>query len=123
VEKILALVKYKIISFLLRFNVIIGKKLSFWMAQHEADDYVIKNEKFDLRTIPRRIKNLLLHDEDIIERRRAICNDCEFRFGLNCKKCGCFIDAKTKVAGQSCPVGKWDKVIIEDKKVGSVATA
>ena len=37
------------------------------MAQYEADDYAVKNEKLDLRTIPKRMKNLLLHDKDIIE--------------------------------------------------------
>ena len=47
--------------------------------------------------------------QDIIDKRRAICDDCEFKMGLNCLKCGCFIAAKTRVATVACPVGKWDK--------------
>jgi len=92
------------------------------MAKYEADEYAEKNEMFDLRAIPGRIKNILLHDQDVIDTRRAICDGCEHRFGLNCKKCGCFIKAKTKVATSSCPVGKWGKHI-EGDTVGNFATS
>ena len=117
-------VKYNIINFLLQLNIKIGRKLSYILAKYEADEYAIENEKIDLRSIPRRIKNILLHDQEIIDKRRALCNDCEHRFGLNCKKCGCFIASKTKVATARCPVGKWEKEydFIKGKKVGSLAT-
>ena len=118
----MVLVKYNIINSLLKLNIKIGRKLTYLMAKYEADEYAEKNENFDLRSLPSRIKNIILHDQDIIDKRRALCNDCEHRFGLNCKKCGCFIAAKTKVASTSCPVGKWGKEIIEGKKVGSLIT-
>ena len=92
------------------------------VAKYEADEYAVKNENIDLRTIPRRIKNILLYDQDIIEKRRALCDGCEYRLGLNCKKCGCFISAKTKIAISSCPVGKWDKETIEGDKIGYLST-
>ncbi|MAH48352.1 hypothetical protein CMI37_21180 [Candidatus Pacearchaeota archaeon] len=117
------LVKYNIINFLLQLNIKIGRKLSYLLAKYEADEYVEKNENIDLRSIPRRIKNIILHDQDIIDQRRTLCNDCEHRLGLNCKKCGCFIAAKTRVAITSCPVGKWGKVEIEGKKVGTYVTS
>ena len=58
-----------------------------------------------------RFSHILLKDQDIIDKRVAICNDCEFLVKAtgNCKKCGCFIKAKTKVATVACPIGKWDK--------------
>jgi len=41
--------------------------------------------------------------------RMAICNSCD---ELNttvktCKKCGCYMPAKTTFANTSCPLGKW----------------
>ena len=116
------LVKYNIINFLLQLNIRIGRKLTYLIAKYEADEYAEKNEMFDLRAIPGRIKNILLYDQDVIDTRRAICDGCEHRFGLNCKKCGCFIKAKTKVATSSCPVGKWGKHI-EGDTVGNYATS
>ena len=94
------------------------------MAQYEADDYAIKNEKLDLRTIPKRMKNLLLYDKDIIEARFEECKACEHFVKLTsqCLKCGCFMKVKTRVAGASCPVGKWGKETIGDKKIVPLPT-
>jgi hypothetical protein len=48
-----------------------------------------------------------LVDENKKEERMKICRDCEF-FLLNvCKKCGCFMPAKTKFQTSRCPIGKW----------------
>jgi hypothetical protein len=33
-----------------------------------------------------------------------------------CKKCGCFMEAKTKLPNAECPIGKWDKVSVSYKK-------
>lgn len=50
----------------------------------------------------------LLADEELQNERISICNSCEFlTMTRNCKKCGCFVDAKTRLAGQHCPLGKW----------------
>lgn len=104
-------VKYKIVKFLLDINIKIGRKLLYMQGSYEANRYAEKNKKFDLRTIPARIKNVLLHDQDIIDKRRAECDKCEFLFKPtgNCKKCGCWMTAKTKVATAACPIGKWGK--------------
>lgn len=47
----------------------------------------------------------------IKEQRLEICRVCpEFiKFTHQCKKCGCLMDAKTKLAAASCPLGKWGK--------------
>ena len=104
--------KLKLVIFLLKHTVKIGRRLAFYKAKYSAGEEVGKvaqKQKFDLRKMNDRMKNVLLHDQDIIDKRRAICDDCEFKIGLNCKKCGCFIAAKTRVATVGCPIGKWDK--------------
>jgi hypothetical protein len=50
----------------------------------------------------------LLADEEVQQTRISICNSCEFlTMTRNCKKCGCFVDAKSRLAGQHCPIRKW----------------
>lgn len=41
--------------------------------------------------------------------RLTICLGCEHLFHPTntCKKCGCFVHAKTKLTNATCPVGKW----------------
>lgn len=40
--------------------------------------------------------------------RMKICNTCDqLRNGLSCNICGCFVDAKTRVPEESCPLNKW----------------
>ena len=41
--------------------------------------------------------------------RMDICRKCEFYIAKEekCKKCGCYMMAKTKLATAKCPVGKW----------------
>ena len=43
------------------------------------------------------------------DRRLAICKECPFliKATSQCKKCGCFMQAKTRVKHAECPVGKW----------------
>lgn len=45
-----------------------------------------------------------------------ICNSCEFLFTptRNCKKCGCFVDAKAALAISDCPINKWPKIDIKE---------
>ncbi len=52
--------------------------------------------------------------DDVIAERRRICQGCEkftrtAVFG-RCGECGCFVRAKTTLAGESCPIGKWGAV-------------
>ena len=123
---ILELVKYKIINSLLWLNIIIGRKLTYLLAKYEADEYAEKNEKFDLRAIPGRIKSVLLHDSDIIETRLAECRDCEhfIKATSQCKKCGCFMKVKTRLSTARCPIGKWEREFdfIKGKNVPHIAS-
>ena len=46
---------------------------------------------------------------EIAQERLDICQSCEYLFKKTntCKKCGCFMDAKTKLKKAECPIGKW----------------
>lgn len=48
--------------------------------------------------------------ESVVTERMNICLECEHYFSLTsqCSQCGCFLKAKTKLAGSSCPIKKWD---------------
>lgn len=55
--------------------------------------------------------------DEIAHERYNMCQGCEHFIKLTkqCKKCGCFMNLKTKLAGAECPVGKWKPVnILED---------
>jgi len=58
-------------------------------------------------------------EDSIKEYRMSICKQCEHYIELTsgCAKCGCFLPAKTKIAGTSCPIGKWAKVIRSDDNI------
>lgn len=47
--------------------------------------------------------------EDIASHRMSICKQCPFlfKFTKQCRKCGCFMEAKTKLPNAECPIGKW----------------
>ena len=113
-EEELILAYLKIINFLLNLNIKIGKRLAFYQAKYSAGEEVeqiAQRQKFDLRGMANRFKAVMLHDQDIIDKRMEICNGCEFLFKPtgSCKKCGCFVSKKTRVATVACPIGKWDK--------------
>ncbi len=41
--------------------------------------------------------------------RLSICKECPelIKLTTQCKKCGCFMAAKTKLENARCPLGKW----------------
>lgn len=43
------------------------------------------------------------------EKRINICKTCEHfdSYKDKCKLCGCYMTMKTRLSGESCPVGKW----------------
>jgi hypothetical protein len=43
------------------------------------------------------------------EARLNICKSCPelIKFTMQCKKCGCFMVAKTKLEISKCPIAKW----------------
>lgn len=48
-------------------------------------------------------------DEETFTKRFDICKQCPELINLTkqCKKCGCFMAAKTKILNAACPIGKW----------------
>jgi hypothetical protein len=48
-------------------------------------------------------------DDETAAKRLAICNECPelIKLTKQCKKCGCFMAAKTKLGRATCPLGKW----------------
>jgi hypothetical protein len=48
-------------------------------------------------------------DELLASNRYSICNSCPelIKLTKQCKKCGCFMAAKTKLQKAACPLGKW----------------
>lgn len=51
----------------------------------------------------------MLATKQISDYRYNICKGCEHFISktTTCKKCGCFMIAKTKLKNARCPVGKW----------------
>lgn len=47
--------------------------------------------------------------EQEANKRLNICLGCDrlIKLTTQCKECGCFMNAKTKLAHSSCPLGKW----------------
>ena len=110
------------LKYLLKLNIKIGQKLTYLIARYEAEGEVqeiVKSQKFDMRGMSNRLKNVILHDQDIIDKRWDICMGCEFLNNNKCDKCGCFMKVKTRVATARCPIGKWEKEykFIKGKKV------
>ncbi len=48
-------------------------------------------------------------EESVSRERYSICQSCPelVRLTKQCKKCGCFMAVKTKLAEAVCPLGKW----------------
>jgi hypothetical protein len=55
--------------------------------------------------------------EIVATERFEICKACPELIQLTktCKKCGCFMEAKTKLPNASCPLNKWNEFIPEKK--------
>lgn len=48
-------------------------------------------------------------EEDLATTRLNICKECPelIQLTTQCKQCGCFMAAKTKLEAAKCPLGKW----------------
>lgn len=61
-----------------------------------------------LRVVGRAVRREpVLAGAEEVARREAVCGGCELRQGLRCRKCGCWLRAKVRLAGEKCPAGKW----------------
>jgi hypothetical protein len=60
-------------------------------------------------------KNIGRVENEIAKERMSICLSCPELIQLTkqCKKCGCLMEAKTKLPNASCPLGKWAEVKIK----------
>lgn len=47
--------------------------------------------------------------DEVQEQRHLVCKSCPelIKLTKQCKKCGCFMDIKTKLMAAKCPIGKW----------------
>ncbi len=52
-------------------------------------------------------REVLLVDSSTKKKRLSVCDQCEYRSDMQCSVCECFILAKTMLASESCPKGKW----------------
>lgn len=48
-------------------------------------------------------------NESVSSGRYEVCSSCPelIKLTKQCKKCGCFMSAKTKIEKAACPIGKW----------------
>tara|TARA_Y100000310_G_scaffold281980_1_gene302879 strand:+ start:869 stop:1090 length:222 start_codon:yes stop_codon:yes gene_type:complete len=68
-------------------------------------------DDLNIDRIPKFVHRFLTFDGDVLQGRWDACNGCEFLTDkYRCKKCGCPMRLKTRVAGMKCPIGKWDKI-------------
>ena len=52
---------------------------------------------------------------ETVSERLSHCNGCEHnKLGI-CKRCGCIIQGKTRLAGSWCPIGLWGREEDEPK--------
>ena len=100
----------KIIDLIIKVLVKILSKLAPIQAQYSIDKLSMIDEEFDMQKIPGRVRSLILHDDEVINKRLEICRGCEYLTKSNrCKKCGCFMKIKARLSTASCPIGKWGK--------------
>lgn len=57
------------------------------------------------------LETLFTKQAKVSKKRMEICSECEFygKMLMNCKKCGCFLKAKTMFLYEECPIGKWNR--------------
>jgi hypothetical protein len=55
--------------------------------------------------------------DEIADQRYDICKACPelIKITKQCKKCGCFMNLKVKLAAAACPIGKWESTEIKEQ--------
>lgn len=77
------------------------------MSKSRWEEYREKNGVTPLSLLNPNTKTV----DDIKHKERYdICQNCEFFIPLTkqCKKCGCFMNVKTKLHAAKCPMAKWE---------------
>lgn len=64
-------------------------------------------------------KNIEKVADDVQKERMSICLKCPrlIKATRQCKECGCFMDAKTRLFDAECPLLKWDRISIDENKI------
>lgn len=77
----------------------------------------LKEKMVDIRSTLEKEGSDLMPDEwkapeEIAVKRFEICLACEhlYKPTRTCKKCGCFMGVKTRLASRKCPIDKWGPV-------------
>lgn len=52
-------------------------------------------------------KGMPLTPPDELKSRQEACRTCEHFTGSRCRLCGCFTEAKLRMATETCPIAKW----------------
>ena len=57
-------------------------------------------------------KNIGRVQTEVAKERMSICLECPelIKITNQCKECGCFMNAKTKLPNAWCPLGKWNAI-------------
>lgn len=66
------------------------------------------------------VNPMKLASSDTVSERLSHCNGCEHnKLGI-CKRCGCIVNGKARLAGSWCPIGLWGKeeFVIKPEKMG-----
>ena len=108
-------VRFKIIQLTLKVLKQITLKFLYWQAKYEVDEI---QDELSPAGIVDRMKNLIIYDKTIVNKRYNECLGCEhfIKPTSQCKKCGCLMKFKTRFSWAECPIGKWQKTY--DLKAG-----
>lgn len=76
------------------------------MSKSKWQEYKEKNGVTPLDLLNPKTKHAA---EELSSSRMSICQACPelIKLTKQCKKCGCFMSAKTKLEAATCPLGKW----------------
>jgi hypothetical protein len=76
------------------------------MSKSRWEQYKEKNGVTPLDLLNPRTRKI---DETFARERMDICKACPELIPIvdQCKKCGCFMELKTKLEAAKCPLGKW----------------
>lgn len=88
-----------------------------YKAKHGLENNPIKSKNIDLNSSKTKSvrpwdflnPNTEYVNDEVANMRYEECLSCDRLIQLTkqCKECGCFMQAKTKLAGATCPLGKW----------------
>jgi predicted Zn-ribbon and HTH transcriptional regulator len=62
-----------------------------------------------LQEVKQHVEKDLLAEESVVVIRLKTCDECPrlYRPTQQCKECGCFVKAKSRIKNSECPLGKW----------------